>query len=325
VAKLLVSAIGRLCARALTGLGTLAVVAVIVFLTMHGLAGSFAQIYLGPTATPSSVHALEVHYGLTASVWTQLGRWLIGIVHLHFGVSLVSGQAVGTILGKRLGVTIELALLATAVAVAGGVPIGCAVGMAETTTRRREDVLRGFSAMSVSVPDFVIGSGIVYLISRFPALGFRVGSYTPVSEDPLRNLRDVILPVITLAVFPAALIVRTLRDSVRTVKSEQYVVAAMVRGETTAQIVRRHILRNALLPTITVIATSFGYLLGGAVIVETVFDLPGMGQELISAISNRDYNVVQAEVVIGAGAFIAVNMLSEWLYSVVDPRLRRRA
>lgn len=313
--------IGRILIRLFTGVATLLAVGVLVFLALHLLAGGYANLYLGPTATHAQVLALNQKYGFNAPVLLQLWRWLTHAGEGHFGTSLVSGQSVGTMLSLRLPVTVELAVYASLLSVLLGVPVGIYIG----TRQRRKwstTALRGVSALSISVPDFVFGSVVLYLLSRYAPDLTSIGSYTTLGADPGLNLEQMFFPALTLALFPAAILVRTLRDSVQSVLVEPYVAAAIQRGETRGEIIRRHVLRNASLPALTVSAVNFGYLLGGAVIVENIFGLPGMGQELVSAINARDYAVVQSFVVIGAAAFIAINILSDWIYTLVDPRLR---
>lgn len=307
--------------RILLAVTTLAVVSVVVFLALHLLKGGYANIFLGPTATQAQVDALNHQYGLDAPVLTQLSRWLSNLVHGDFGTSLVSGQPVSSMLALRLPVTAELAVYASLLAAIVGVPIGVLIGTIGRKSRSAAG-LRAASALSVSVPDFVVGSVLVYLLTRFAPTYLSVGSYTALTADPGVNLRQMFFPAMTLALFPAAVLARTLRDSVHSVLAEPFIRAAALRGEDRRQIIRRHVLRNSSLPALTVSAVSFGYLFGGAVIVENVFALPGMGQELIDSINARDYPVVQACIVVGAGAFIAINLISESVYGLIDPRLR---
>ncbi len=312
---------GRIAIRLLTGLSTLTVVAVGVFLALHLLKGGFANLYLGPTATPESIAALNRQYGFDAPVLVQLWRWVRSMAQGDFGISLVSGESVSSLLADRLPVTAELAVYASVLAIVIGFPVGVLVG---TVGRRRRSAtgLRAASALSVSLPDFVVGAVIVYTLSRVAPSLLSIGSHTSLVSDTAGNLRQFFFPALTLALFPAAILVRTLRDSVQSTLAEPYVRAALIRGESRRQIIRRHVLRNSSLPALTVSTVNFGYLFGGAVIVENIFGLPGMGQELVNAINQRDYAVVQVGVLVGAAAFISINILSDWMYTLVDPRLR---
>lgn len=303
---------------------TLAVVITVVFFALHLLRGGYATVYLGPTATPDQVDALNHQYGLDAPLLVQLGRWVGGLTRGDIGFSLVSGQPISTVLALRLPVTVELAVLALLLVLLVGIPLGTFLGTS-STTRRTADGFRAASALAVSLPDFVVGSVLVYLLTRFLPTSVQIGSYTALASDPARNLQQMIFPALTLSLFPTAVLVRTLRDSVRSVMAEPHVQAAVLRGETRREVITRHVLRNASLPALAVTTVSFGYLLGGAVIVETVFGLPGLGQALVDSINLRDYGVVQACVLFGAAAFIGVSVITESLTPLIDPRLRVQA
>jgi peptide/nickel transport system permease protein len=150
-----------------------------------------------------------------------------------------------------------------------------------------------------------------------------VGGYIPFADDPVENLRVMFLPALTLTAFGIAVVVRTGRDAVASVMSAPHVTAAFARGESVRHIVRHHVVRNAAIPVLTVLATYTGYLMGGVVIVENLFSLPGLGQAALNAVSDRDYAVVQGVVLAGAAAFIAINMLADFAYGVIDPRVAR--
>jgi peptide/nickel transport system permease protein len=152
-------------------------------------------------------------------------------------------------------------------------------------------------------------------------LGLRVGGFTPLLQDPWANLRSMVLPVASLSVFGIALILRTTRDAVLRVLTDGHILAAVARGHTPWQIVRHHVLRNASIPIVTVTATYFGYLLGGAVIAEMLFSVPGVGYYIYSSLEGRDYAVVQAGVLLASFAFVSLNMLADVAYALIDPRI----
>jgi peptide/nickel transport system permease protein len=149
-----------------------------------------------------------------------------------------------------------------------------------------------------------------------------VGEYVPLVDDPIENLRAMLLPALTLSIFGIALVVRTGRDAVASVMGAQHVAAAVARGESTRHIVCHHVLRNAMIPVITVLAVYAGYLMGGAVIIEHLFSLPGIGAAVLNAVDQRDYALVQGTVLVAATAFIVINMLADLTYGVIDPRVR---
>lgn len=305
--------------RAAAGAVTLLVVSALVFAAVHLVPGGYAEIVLGPASSPELRATLRAEFGLDQPVALQYLEWLRHVVTGDLGVSMGTGEPVTAQLMRRLPVTAELAALALALTVLAGVPLALLAGLSRGRFGRGLSRLAGSSAMSV--PDFVLGSLLVYVFSRF-ALGLPVGGYVPLAEDPVANLRSMILPAVTLSVFGVALVVRTGRDAVAAVVSSPHVTAALARGERIGHVIRHHVLRNAAIPVLTVLATYVGYLMGGAVIVENLFSLPGVAQAVLNAINARDYAMVQGLVLVAAAAFIAINLLADFAYGVVDPRVR---
>jgi peptide/nickel transport system permease protein len=305
--------------RVLTAVITLLGVSVIVFGAIHLVPGRYEDILLGPFGTPELKAAIAERYGLDGPLPEQYVRWLAAAVTGDFGTSLATHQPVLAEFARRAPVTAQLALMATGLALLVGLPLGIlsAVGATRRGVRAGS---RLASALGLSFPDFVLGSLLVFVFSRYQ-LGPTVGGFVPLAQDPLQNLRAMILPAVTLSIFGMALIARTCRDAVLNVMTEPYVTAAVARGESRWDIVRRHVLRNASIPVVTVVATYIAYLLGGAVIVEKLFTLPGFGIYVLTAVGNRDYAIVQAGVLIAAAVFIGINILSDILYAVLDPRI----
>ncbi len=305
--------------RLFVGLVTLLVVSVLVFGAVHLVPGSYADIVLGPFSSPEARAVLTAEFGLDRPLPVQYIEWLRHVLVGDLGASLGTGAPVTEQLLRRLPVTAELTVLSLLVTVVVGLPLALAAGLARGRFGRGVSRLVGSSAMST--PDFVLGSLLVFLFSRY-ALGLPVGGYVPFAEDPVANLRSMVLPALTLSVFGVALVVRTGRDAVAGVFSSPHVAAAVARGESLRHVVRHHVLRNASIPVLTVLATYVGYLMGGAVIVENLFSLPGLGQAVLSAINGRDYAVVQGMVLVAAAAFIAINLLADFAYGLLDPRVR---
>ncbi len=212
--------------------------------------------------------------------------------------------------------------MAAGLAILVGIPIGILAGLS-ADSRFVGALSRAIGAIGMGVPEFVLGTLFVYLFSVYD-LGLTVSGYVPFEEDPVTNLRAMALPAITLSVFGMALIARTMRDSVLTMMAEPFITAAVARGESPSQIVRRHVLRNAAIPVVTVIAVYIGYLLGGAVIIELLFSVPGFGRYVLFAIRDRDYAVVQAGVMVAAVAFVGANLLADLTYAIIDPRTMQR-
>lgn len=304
--------------RLLLALITLFGVALLVFVALRLIPGGFADMVLGPFVTPEARALLTQRFGLDEPVWTQFLKWLWALLGGDAGVSLVTRYPVLPELLRRAPVTAELALLSLLFALAAGLPLG--LGSAVAAERGGGRLGRAVGALGASVPDFVLGSLFIFLFSVW-SLGLPAGGFTPFLEDPLENLRGMVLPAVTLGVFGMALILRTTRDAVLRVLTEGHITAAVARGATPAAIVRHHVLRNASVLVLTVSATYFGYLLGGAVIVEVLFSVPGVGFYIYSALLNRDYAVVQGGVLFVAVLFVLLNMAVDLLYALIDPRI----
>lgn len=311
----------RYLARRLgTGVGTLLVVTVVVFAAMRLVPGSYADVVLPLEASPELRASLEAEYGLDRPLPEQYLKWLRNVASGNFGASLGQAAPISDLLVRRVPVTVELALLSLLLTMVVGLPLALLAGMARRRLSREGSRLGG--AVAMSTPAFVTGSLFLYLFSRY-ALGLGVGEYVPFTENPVENLRVMLLPALTLSIFGVALVVRIGRDAVAGVLSEPHVTAALARGESMLHIVRHHVLRNATIPVLTVLAIFVGELMGGAVIVESLFTLPGLGRTALEAIQTRDYPVVQSVVLLAAAAFIAINMLADVAYGLIDPRVRR--
>jgi peptide/nickel transport system permease protein len=309
-----------LTARVLAGIATLLVVTVVVFGAMRLVPGSYADTIIPPEATREQIASIQAEYAVDSPLPVQYVEWVRHLASGDLGSSFGTNVPVSELLARRLPVTLELALLALLLTTVLGLPLALLAGMARRRLPR--DGARLGGAIAMSTPAFVVGSLFLYLFSRY-SLGLKVGGYVPFADDPIENLRVMLLPAVTLAIFGIALIVRIGRDAVAAVLSEPYVTAALARGESLPHIVRHHVLRNAAIPILTVLAIYTGELMGGAVIVESLFTLPGIGSTVVQAIQARDYPVVQSVVLLAAAAFIAVNMLADFTYGIVDPRIRR--
>ena len=281
--------IPRLAIAALTMLG----VSSLVFVSLRLIPGGFADVLLGPFATPEARAMIEVKFGLDESIPVQFFKWLIALLQGDFGTSMVTRTPVIDEFLRRGPVTAELALLTFTFAIGIGFPLGVWSGIAEGSGSPRASLGRIVGALGASVPEFVLGSALIFIFSRW-SLGLKVGGFVPFGEDLWGNLRTMILPTASLGVFGIALILRTTRDAV---------------------------LRTTLIPIITVAATYFGFLMGGAVIAEVLFSIPGVGYYIFSSLEGRDYAVVQAGVLLAAFIFVALNMLADLAYAGIDPRI----
>ncbi|WP_210492767.1 ABC transporter permease [Patulibacter sp. SYSU D01012] len=311
-------AAGRLAVALLT----LVIIAVVVFAAMRAIPGSYADTLLGPQASPEARAAMTAKYGLEDPAIVQFGRWIGSAATGDLGTSLTSGDPVLSELGSRAAVTAELAVLGGALALLVGVPLGLLGGMARS--RRRLGLVRVGNSVLLSAPDILVGAVLVWLISTYE-VPFTVGTWTPLTADPLANLQGALPAALTVAILGMGFVMTTTRGAVAEALEQPYVHAATARGATRGQIVRRHVLRNASVPVLTVFAVYLGYLLGGAVIAEVLFSLDGIGRYVVEAAGHRDYPVVQGAVLASALAFVLINMLVDLLYGVIDPRIGARA
>lgn len=294
-------------------------VSVLVFLALRLIPGGYADVLLGPFVTPAARAMIEQRYGLDGPVSLQYFRWLLALLQGDFGVSMVTRQPVIDEFVRRAPVTIELALVALAIALLVGLPLGVGAGLAGAE-RSFGRTGRLIGAIGASVPDFVLGSALIFVFSVW-SLWLRVGGYVPFWEDPLGNMRVMLLPAVTLSVFGVALVLRTTRDAVQRVMTEGYITTAVARGARPWEIVRLHVLRNASIPVVTVVTTYFGFLLGGAVVTEVLFSIPGIGLYIFNGLQNRDYAIVQTGVLLAAVVFITINTLADIAYALIDPRV----
>jgi peptide/nickel transport system permease protein len=307
--------------RVFSALVTLFLISVLIFAASRLMPGGFAEVVLGPFASEAEKAAVAAKYGLDQGVFTQYWLWLSAALQGDLGVSMITREPVTTEFGLRLPVTAELTLLGMGAAVLLGIPLG--VWTAVRAGHGSKGALgRLVSGFGVSLPEFVLGSLVVFLFSRY-ALGFSVGGYVPFGEDPAANLQAMVLPAAVLSVFVIAVTARTTRDAVLDVLVEPYIAAAVARGESPGFIIRRHVLRNASIPVITVLGAVTAYLLGGAVIIEYLFNLPGIGSYVVQAVGRRDYAVVQAGVLLAAVVFVVMNTVTDSVSGVLDPRLGR--
>ncbi len=304
-------------ARVLRAAATILAVATLVFFGMQAIGGSYADLMF-PMATPEQKAELAAHYGFDRSAFVQYLAWLKAAAQGDFGISLTTQKPVLASLMERLPLTLELAGLALALIALIGYPLGVLAGLLHTS--RWSQSGRIGATLLMSIPDFVLGSICVWVFSVY-SLGLKAGGWVPLSEGLWLNLQTALLPAAVLAVSGLGLLLATARSGVMGVMAQDHILAAVSRGLAPGMILRRHILRNSLIPVLTLFAIIAGYLLGGAVLVETVFTLDGLGRFLANAIARRDYPVVQAGVILIAAIFVILNMVADLLYSIIDPRI----
>lgn len=282
--------------------------------------GDPAAAVLGDAnATPEQLALVREQMGLDRSIPERYGDWLTGIVTGDFGTSFRTRQPVTQSLGERLPVTLEVTVLALGLSLV--ISVLAAVAAARRPSGLVDRAISAFSSVSISSPAFLTG----LLLSYFFAVRIRwfpVSGWTPLTEDPLDNLKHLTLPVITLALYEASIFTRVLRgDLVKTLQSD-FMLAAASKGLSTRRLMFKHALRPSSFSLLTLSGLSLGRLLGGSVIVETLFALPGMGQLLVSSIIGKDLVMVQGVVMFVALTYVIVNVLVDAIYGLLDPRVR---
>ncbi|MEA2596775.1 MAG: peptide/nickel transport system permease protein [Thermomicrobiales bacterium] len=296
-------------------------VSIVVFLAMRIVPGGIVETLGGPAAvqSPELYARLQQKYGLEKPLVVQYGLWLGNALQGDLGESLGTRASVSHEIARRVWVTAELTLLATLFSVIVGVPAGVFAALRRGSV---PDLLtRSVALVGFSIPDFVLGTVLIYFVST-RQLGLPVSGYVPLREDAWDHLRSITLPTLSLGVIITAVVMRVVRASVAEVLAEPYVVTARAKGLHPRLVARRHILRAALIPLITIVGINTGYLLSGAVIIEELFSLPGIGRYAYQGIINRDYPVAQGTVIVGALLFILANLVADLLYAVVDPRIK---
>ncbi len=292
---------------------------VLVFLIVHLVPGDPASAILGLNQTPSLVARVHSELGLDKPLVAQYFIWMGHLLRGDFGTDYSSNASIGMLLGQRLPVTIELAIGALLIAVLTGVPLGVLAAVRQGRTA--DAGAQALSMAGISIPDFWLGIMLILLFSL--GLGALPSSgWVPLSQDPLENLRHLVLPACALGAGFAAVLIRVTRAAMLDVLSRDYIRFCRAKGVPERTVVLKHGLRNAAIPIATVVGMQAGYLLGGAIVVEQVFSLPGVGRLVLDAVLQRDYPVVQAAVLVIGVMFIAVNLLADVLYAVLNPRLR---
>lgn len=304
--------------RLLLMIYTLLVVSLLVFGITQLLPADAAVTLLGQNATPEALAAVRARLGLDAPAWLQYWHWLTQALQGNFGVSMRNGLAVGPTLLTALSRSLLLALCALLLMLVIAIPLGI---WAAVRRGKTADVLVSvISYMGISFPEFVTATLVLLLFADIwqilPATG-----YVPLSENFISGIQHLILPSITVALILVAHVSRMVRSEMVDVLHTDYVRAAWLKGLSRRRILWRHALRNGLLPTITIVALDVGYLLGGIVVVEEIFAIPGIGRELIVAVQARDLPTIQAGVMILAATYAVVNFLADLAYVMLDKRI----
>ncbi len=307
--------------RVLLMIPTLFAVAVLIFVLVRIVPGDIVEIRLvsgGSFVTKGVIEAERARLGLDKPIWQQFVQWIVGIGQLNLGTSMWTGAPIAEEIAIRLPLSLQLAIMATLIAVTLAVPLGMLAAIRRSTWI--DYTVQIFSVAGLATPSFWLGIlFMLFLLTYFhwlPPLTF-----TPLWRDPRANLVQLIWPALAVGYRYSAVTTRMTRSALLEVLREDYIRTAWSKGLAERVIIRRHALRNALLPVITVIGLEFAFLIGGLVVTEQIFNLNGIGKLFVDAIARRDYTLIQGLLLLVAFVYVAVNFLNDLLFAWLDPRI----
>jgi peptide/nickel transport system permease protein len=292
---------------------------ILVFVTMRLIPGDAAVVFLGTKPTPEAIAAFREKAGLDKPMYVQYVDWIGSLARGDLGISITTGADIRKELTTRLPITAQLTVYSMIIACLIAVPLGIIAALRHNTII--DLGLTSFGMIGLSLPNFWLGTLLAFFFA-IKVQWFPPGGYIPFSEDPVGNLRSMALPAISLGLVSASVIMRMTRSSMLEVVRQDYVRTARAKGLKELSITRGHLLKNALIPVITVIGMEFGYIFGGAFLVEAVFYLPGIATYALLAVNQRDYPVLQTVVLLVTLVFMLINLLVDVLYTWLDPRIR---
>ena len=295
------------------------VVALFVFLLLHLSPGDPATVIAGDYATPEDIARIRAQLGLDQPLYIQFTTWVGQLLHGDLGVSIFSNLPVSQLIGQRIAPTLSLAFFTLSIAIFVAVPLGMLAAWKSGSWIDRG--VMAFSVLGFSTPVFVLGYALIYFFS-LKLNFFPVQGYVSISEGLWPFVHRLVLPSITLSVIFIALFARITRASVMEILEEDYIRTARAKGLSNRTILLRHALRNAAVPIITVIGIGFALLIGGVVVTESVFNIPGLGRLTVDAVLRRDYPVIQGIILVFSATYVLVNLIIDILYVALDPRIR---
>jgi peptide/nickel transport system permease protein len=305
--------------RLLSTVPVMAIVATIVFLLLRFSAGDPAAILAGDAATPATIAAIRARLGLDQPMAVQLVRWFWQLLHGDLGTSIISNQGVAHLIADRMAPTLALSATTILFAIVVAVPLGVVAAWKHGTIIDR--AVMTLSVVGFSMPVFVLGYlwilGFAIRLRWLPVQGF-----SPLSDGIGPFLAHLVLPTLTLSVIYIALIARITRASVLEVLGEDYIRTARAKGVPERAVLMRHALGNAAVPIVSVIGIGVALLIGGVVVTESVFNLPGLGRLTVEAVLARDYPVIQGIILVFSGVYVLVNLAVDLAYVLLDPRIR---
>jgi peptide/nickel transport system permease protein len=313
--------IGFLARRLVELVPVLLVASLLVFLMIYAVPGGPVAVLVGENATQEQVAAVTRSLGLDQPVLVQYWNWLSNALTGDLGRSIHSREPVWKLIGERLPATLQLAAFATLFGLLLGVPIAVAGALKPGSLLDR--ALAGFAALALAVPTFWLGILLILFFSVDLRWLPSASTYVPLWVDPWESLRNTILPAVTLGTFVSGIFARFLRASIVTELRSDYVRTARSKGLRERIVVARHVMRNALLPFITIVGLMLAGFVGGAVVTEAVFTYPGLGRLLVQSISQRDYPLIQGCILVILVTYMLVNLVVDLLYAYIDPRIEQ--
>lgn len=308
-----------LAKRLVVALLSVWVVATAVFAITTLLPGSAANIVLGTEATQETIRQVEQQLGLNRPMYIQYIDFVGGVFTGDFGQSLISGRPVTSMVWPRLIRTLQLAFVAMSISAITAIPLGVLTAAKRDTIFDR--VITSTSYIGLSLPSFVSATLLLMFLTAPPLELFPKGGYVPIREGIIPWLHHLLLPALAMNTIILAYVLRQTRSSMVDTLESDYIRTARLKGVAESSVLFKHALRNGLLPTITVLAINFGWMMGSVVIIEEIFAYPGLGELIVQAISNRDLPLIQAGILIPTIAFITANFVSDIFYTVLDPRI----
>lgn len=295
------------------------VAATVIFFLVRLVPGNPAVAVLGDNATEDQIQRITAQMGLDKPVWDQYLTYLGNVVRGDLGVSLISGRDVATDIRLRIGNTLELAIISVLISLIVGMPLGILAAL--RANRAPDVVISSSAALGLALPSFVVGTVLILIFGL--KLGWLPQSrFVEFRDDPVQHIKQIILPVATLSASAIAVVMRMTRSSMLEVVRQDYIRTARAKGLIEKTVVLRHALRNAINPVVSIIGLELAALLGGTVIVETIFNWPGLSSLLMSGVRSRDYPVIQGVVLLICVLTILINLLVDIAYGLLDPRIR---
>jgi len=295
------------------------IVVTFVFFMVHLIPGDPAAVMAGIEATEEEIEQMRRLLGIDRPIYEQYGRYVLRLLKGDLGKSLFLDRPVVSVIVERLEPTIILTFFSLVVAVIIGIPAGIIAGILPNTWSDKTTMV--IAMFGISMPPFWLGLNLIYIFSLKLKL-FPPGNYVSLSANPIKCIHYMLLPSISLGFASAALVARILRSCMIEVLTQDYIRTARAKGLAERVVIYIHALRNAMVPTMTVIGISVAIHLGGAVVTETVFNLPGVGRLVVTSILRRDYPVIQGVVLFTAAIYVCVNLVVDLIYCIIDPRIR---